>query len=137
MSTAEVADFGNTQAYVNRDGIANVLSLFRLGQKYQITYDSHGRKGIFQVHTPRGVMEFHPTSNGLHIVDLQQHPEAAYLLINDASIDDDPPPPASSPVHQLHINTVRQNFECYKKTSTTSCARLSPHGHGCLPLLRT
>jgi hypothetical protein len=34
ISAAEVADFGNTQVYVNKDGIANVLSLFRLGQKY-------------------------------------------------------------------------------------------------------
>jgi hypothetical protein len=52
MSTAEVADFGDTQVYVNKDGIANILSLFHLGKKYQITYDSHNRKGIFQVHTP-------------------------------------------------------------------------------------
>ncbi len=52
MSTAEVADFGDTQVYVNKDSIANVLSLFRLGQKYRITYDSYDRKGIFQVRTP-------------------------------------------------------------------------------------
>jgi hypothetical protein len=32
MSTAEVADFSNTQVYVNEDGITNVLSLFCLGQ---------------------------------------------------------------------------------------------------------
>jgi hypothetical protein len=37
MSTAEVADFGDKQVYVNKDGIANVLSLFRVGQKYRIT----------------------------------------------------------------------------------------------------
>jgi hypothetical protein len=110
MSTAEVADCGDMQVYVNKDGIANVLSLFHLGQKYRITYDSHNRKGIFQVQNPQVVVEFHPTYNGLHIVDLKQHPEAAYLLVNDTSIDDDPPLPASSPVHQLHINTVRQNF---------------------------
>ncbi len=33
MSTVEIADFGNMQVNVNKDGIANVLSLFRLGQK--------------------------------------------------------------------------------------------------------
>jgi hypothetical protein len=121
MST--VADFGDTQVYVNEDSIANVLSLFRLGQKYRITYDSHNRKGVFQVHTPWGVVEFHPTSNGLHIVDLKQHPEVAYLLVNDASIDDDPPPPASSPVYQLHINTVCQNFEGYTKKQVQQAAR--------------
>ncbi len=31
MSTAEFADFGDTQVYVNKDGIANILSLFCLG----------------------------------------------------------------------------------------------------------
>ncbi len=67
-------------------------------------------------------MEFHPTSNGLHIVDLKQHPEAAYLLVNDASIGDDLPPPASSPVHQLHINTVHQNFEGYTKKQVQQAA---------------
>jgi hypothetical protein len=46
---------------------------------------------------------------------LKQHPEVAYLLVNDTSIDGNPPPPASSSVHQLHINTVRQNFEGYIK----------------------
>ncbi len=60
-------------------------------------------------------MEFHPTPNGFHIVDLKQNPEATYLLVNDTNIDDNPPPPASSPVHQLHINTVCQNFEGYTK----------------------
>jgi hypothetical protein len=115
LSTAEVADFGDTQVYVNKDSIANVLSLFHVGQKHWITYDSHNRKGVFHVHTPREVVEFYPTPNGLRIVDLKQNPEAAYLLINDANIDDDLPSPASSPVHQLHINTVSQNFEGYTK----------------------
>ncbi len=70
-------------------------------------------------------MEFHPTSNSLHIDDLKQHPDAAYLLANNASIDDNPPPPASSPVHQLHINTVRQNFEGYTKKQVQQAA--CPH----------
>jgi hypothetical protein len=61
MSTVEVADFGSTKAYVDKDGIANVFSLFRLGQKYQITYDSCNRNGVFMVQTALGVMEFHPT----------------------------------------------------------------------------
>jgi hypothetical protein len=38
MSTVEVVDFCNTQVYVNKDDIGNALSLFRLGQKYWITY---------------------------------------------------------------------------------------------------
>jgi hypothetical protein len=33
MSTTEVADFGNMEVHVNKDGIASVLSLFYLCQK--------------------------------------------------------------------------------------------------------
>jgi hypothetical protein len=32
MSTTEAGDFGDTEVYINRDGIANVLSLFKLGK---------------------------------------------------------------------------------------------------------
>jgi hypothetical protein len=70
MSMAEVADFGDTEVYVNKDGTANALFLFHLGQIYWITYDIHDRKGVFMVNT-RGVVEFHPTPKGLHIVDLK------------------------------------------------------------------
>jgi hypothetical protein len=115
MSTAEVADFGNTEVYVNKDRIVNSLSLFCLGQKYWITYDSHNRKGVFMVHTPQGVAEFHPEPNGLHIVDLKQNPKVAYLFVNDPDIDDDPPLTAPSPEHQLQIATIHQNFEGYTK----------------------
>jgi hypothetical protein len=62
-------------------------------------------------------------TNGLHIVDLKQNPEVAYLLVNDTDIDDDPPWADSSPVHQLHINTVRQNFEGYTKKQVQQAAR--------------
>jgi hypothetical protein len=68
-------------------------------------------------------VEFHPTPNGHHIVNLKQNPEVAYLLVNDANIDDDPPPPASFPVHQLHINTVCQNFEGCTKKQVQQAAR--------------
>jgi hypothetical protein len=118
-ATAEVADFGDTEVYVNKDVIANVLSLFCLGQKYWISCDSHDKKGVFMVHTPCGVGDFHPTPNVLHIVDPKQYPEVDYLLVNDAEIDDNPPPPASSPEHQLHINTICQNL--FEGQSSSTC----------------
>ncbi len=62
------------------------------------------------VHTPHGVVEFHPTTNGLHIVDLKQNPKAAYLLVNNADINDNIPWADSSPGYQVHINTVRQKL---------------------------
>jgi hypothetical protein len=67
------------------------------------------------VHTPCGVVEFHPATNGLHIVDLKQNPEVAYLLVNDADIDDNIPWADCYPDNQVHINTVCQNFEGYTK----------------------
>ncbi len=66
-------------------------------------------------HTPRGVVEFHPTPNGLHIADLKQNPVAAYLLVNDADINDNIPWADSSPDHQPHINTVCQNLKGTQK----------------------
>ncbi len=111
MPTTEVADFGDMEVYVNKDGIANILSLFRFSQKYQITYSSRDRNDVFRVQ----LVEFHPTPNGLHIVDLKQNPEAAYLLVNEADINDNIPRADSSPDHQVHVNTVRQNFEGYTK----------------------
>jgi hypothetical protein len=52
-----------------------------------------------------------------------QNPEEAYLLVNDVDIDDNPPQADSSPAHQLHINTVHQNFEgCYTKKQVQQAA---------------
>jgi hypothetical protein len=70
MTTTEVANFGDMAVYINTNGIANVLSLIRLGQNYQITYGSHNRNNIFVVHNPHRVVEFHSMSNGLRIIDL-------------------------------------------------------------------
>jgi hypothetical protein len=71
MPTGNVADFGNNEVYINPDGIANVLSLYLLGQKHHITYDSKDCGGVFTVHTSKGLLEFKPTSTGLHILDLK------------------------------------------------------------------
>jgi hypothetical protein len=67
MPTGNVADFGNNEVFINPDGIANVLSLYLLGQKHHITYDSKDRGGVFKVHTSKVILEFKPTSTGLHV----------------------------------------------------------------------
>ena len=82
MVTKVVGDFGGTEVYLNRDGIANVLSPYRLGCKYPITYNSQDCGGVFIITTPQGVVEFRPTNNGLHYVDLNTNPEATVLLVN-------------------------------------------------------
>jgi hypothetical protein len=120
MTTTEEADFGDTPVYFNSHGIANVLSLHRLGQKFRVTYDSTDRGGVFQVHTPNGLVEFVPTPKGLHALDLQQHPEAAYLLVNDAELHY---PKAPNP--QPPVMTVRSNYDGFSHkqigNATTAC----------------
>ena len=49
LTTSEEADFGATPVYFDERGIANVLSLYRLGQKFHVTYDSTDRGGVFRV----------------------------------------------------------------------------------------
>jgi hypothetical protein len=40
LTTTEEADFGDTPVYFDSRGIANVLSLYHLGQKFWVTYNS-------------------------------------------------------------------------------------------------
>ena len=54
MPANNVTDFGSNEVYVNKDGIANVLSLFLLAKKHHITYDSHDRGGGVQGSHARG-----------------------------------------------------------------------------------
>ena len=70
LETTSEADFGHTPVYFDSRGIANVLSLYRLGQKFWVTYESADRGGVFQVWTDKGVVEFTPTSKGLHALNL-------------------------------------------------------------------
>ncbi len=110
MTTTEEADFGDTPVYFNSGGIANVLSLYRLGQKFRVTYDSTDRGGVFQVHTAHGLVEFKPTPKGLHALNLQKHPDAAYLFVNDADLHY----PADMPP-QPQVETVRSNYDGFSR----------------------
>ena len=91
--------------YFDSRGIANVLSLYRLGQKFCVTYDSKDRGGVFQVWTDKGVVEFTPTPKGLHTLNLKENPDVAYLLVNnaDAAYQDSP------------VATVWANYEGFTK----------------------
>jgi hypothetical protein len=90
--------------YFDSRGIANVLSLYQLGQKFKVTYDSTDRGGIFRVFTKAGVVEFTPAIKGLHAINLRKNPEAAYLLVNDADL-----------VFHSPVQTVRRNYEGFTK----------------------
>jgi len=98
-------NFGTTPVYFDSRGIANVLSLRRLGQKFRVTYDSNDRGGVFQVHTSDGVVEFTPTDRGLHALNLRENPRAAYMLVNDGVLS----PEGTS------VAMVCTNFEGFSK----------------------
>ena len=101
-------DFGNTPVYFNSCGIANVLSLYRLGRKFRVTYDSSDCDVVFQVHTKQGIVEFKPTPKGLHALNLKDIPEAAFLLVNDADIQ---MPHVDH--NQMHVHIIWENFDAF------------------------
>jgi len=105
MHTTQEADFGDTPVYFDARGIANVLSLYQLGQKFKVTYDSTDRGGVFKVFTQAGGVEFKPTPKGLYVLNLKDNPDAAFLLVNDADLAYGKSP----------VPTVRQNYEGFTK----------------------
>ena len=61
------------------NGIANILSLSRVGEKYRITYDSGADAG-FKIHKPDGTMRLFRRSNtGLFYIDSDTQ---GILLVN-------------------------------------------------------
>jgi hypothetical protein len=90
--------------YFDSRGIANVLSLYRLGQKFKVTYNSTDRGGVFKVFTKAGVIKFALTVKGLHAINLRENPDAAYLLANDADLAFHSP-----------VQTVCRNYEGFTK----------------------
>ena len=88
--TELVGELGNMTVYHNPDSIANVLSLKSVALKHRVTYDSHDRGGVFQVHTPNGVIEFLPSERGLHYLDTKEQGEAIqHMLVTAEAIDDE------------------------------------------------
>ena len=113
LDTTQEADFGDTPVYFDARGIANVLSLYQLGQKFQVTYNSKDRGGVFKVFTPAGVVEFSPTPNGLHVLNLKDTPDAAFILVNDASLAYGNTP----------VSTVQKNYEGFTKRQVQQATR--------------
>jgi hypothetical protein len=93
-STDLEGDLGSVTVKHNPHSIANVVSLHETKQYHRVTYDSLDQGGVFQVHTNCGIMEFKPSSCGLHYHDVS-----------------DP----SSNVELMLVNTVRENFEGYTR----------------------
>jgi hypothetical protein len=78
--------------------------------------------GVFKVHTSEGLLEFKPTSRGLHALDLRAQPEAAHHLVTSSHVssttsDTTPPPMSLAPeTDHLHVvKTIRENYEGFTK----------------------
>ena len=70
MSPDMEGDLGLMTMRHNPRGIANVLSLRSIKQKYRVTYDIwNGKDGVFVVHTEHGPVVFMPNAKGLHYHD--------------------------------------------------------------------
>ncbi len=89
-------------------GIANFLSLNGAKWQHQVTYDSEDCGGVFQVHTNEGVVEFKPSTQGLHYHDVSD---------------------ASSNIKLMLVNTVRENFKGYTRHKVEK-AREARHFQG-------
>ena len=114
METTQEADFGDTPVYFDSRGIANVLSLYQLGQKFKVTYDSTDRGGVFKVFTKAGVIEFAPTVKGLHAINLRDNPDASFLLVDEADL-----------AFQSPVKTVHRNYDGFtnKQVQRATLAR--------------
>ncbi len=56
-----IGELGNLTVHHNPESIANVLSLKSVASRHHVMYDSRDRGGVFQVHTPKGIVEFRPS----------------------------------------------------------------------------
>jgi hypothetical protein len=63
-------EFGTLTIKHNPRSIANVLSLHQAKDFHRVTYDSWDRRGVFQVHTQDGIIEFKSCQRGLHYHDV-------------------------------------------------------------------
>ena len=81
--------FGNIPVWYHPKGVANILSLKILKEKYHVTYDSNVKGGVFKVKTPGGIVKFKLHKNGFHYLDTNPDESSAITL----------------------VTTVRDNFE--------------------------
>ena len=72
--------------WYNPHGIAKVLSLNFIKQKYHVMYDSEDCGGIYCVNMPDDMVEFIPLEKGLHHLELGAPNNVAVLPITDGMI---------------------------------------------------
>eukprot|EP00984_Skeletonema_dohrnii_P033562 scaffold30483_cov78-Skeletonema_dohrnii-CCMP3373.AAC.1 len=86
---------GSTLFWLDRLGIANVISLRTLEKLYRVTYDSRLHQGSFICETPEGNITFRRCAEtGFPYIDLDEHADNSAVLL---------------------VQTVRQNYEGFTR----------------------
>lgn len=86
---------GSTRFWLDRLGIANVISLRTLEKLYRVSYDSRLHQGSFICETPEGNITFTRCADtGFPYIDLDEHGDNSAVLL---------------------VQTVRQNYEGFTR----------------------
>jgi hypothetical protein len=118
-----IRELGRMTVHHNPRSIVNTLSLKSVVARHRVTYDSKDPGGVFQVHTPNGVVEFKPSERGLHYLDMAEHGDSVqHLLVtatrdqeDEDSEDEEEGNEDEESNDLVVVNTVRKNFEGFTK----------------------
>ncbi|KAL7551229.1 hypothetical protein ACHAWF_014413 [Thalassiosira exigua] len=93
--TDKKGQLGSFMFWLDTFGIANVVSLRSLEERYHVSYDSKEKGGAFIAHTPEGDIVFKRCKEtGFPYVDLDDHSDEAAIML---------------------VQTVRKNYEGYTR----------------------
>ncbi len=118
-----IRELGRMTVHHNPRSIANVLSLKSVLARHGMTYNSKDCGGVFQVHTPNGIVEFKPSKHGLHYLDMAEHRDSVqHMLVtstrdhkDEDSEDKEEGNEDEESNNLVMVNTVRKNFEGFTK----------------------
>ena len=104
-TTKQQGFLGSAPFWLDKNGIANVISLRSLETKHRVTYDSTKHGGAFIIHTPKGEVYFRRCPDmGFPYIDLDDSLQGATMLLQ--TIRDAVP-------------TIRGNYEGFTKQEIT------------------
>jgi hypothetical protein len=103
--------------YHNPNSIANVLSLKLVAEKHRVTYDSWDCNRVFKMHTKDGVVEFKPSEQGLHYVDMSVEGDVVQhmLVTADMPKEKDDKEIKSANKECMMVTTVLRNLKGYTR----------------------
>jgi hypothetical protein len=82
-----IRELGWMTVHHNPRSITNVLSLKSLAARHRVTYNSEDHGGVFQVHTQDVAVEFKPSEQGLHYLDMAEHGDSVQHMLVTATED--------------------------------------------------